>query len=179
MARSFFWLGHRSRPREMNEMNSREAIKIVIEMGEVVASGYLSDLTDDQWMMRPHPGCNHINWQVGHLIVAENHHLNLAKAGAAPPLPAGFGEKYTKETAANNDPAAFVRKDELLKIHAEQHAAVLSTLASLSDAELDRATGIEYAPTVGAVMSLQGSHWLMHAGQWVIVRRAVGKPALF
>jgi len=160
-------------------MNSREALKTVIDMGEMVASGYLQDLTDEQLMMRPHPGCNHINWQVGHLIVAENHFANLVQEGAALPLPAGFAEKYSKENAANNDPAAFARKDELLKIHAGQHAAVLSTLAGLSDTDLDRATGIEYAPTVGAVMALQGSHWLMHAGQWVVVRRAVGKPALF
>jgi len=160
-------------------MNTREAIKAGIDLAEMVTSGYLQDLTDEQLMLRPHSGCNHINWQIGHLIVSENYHLNGSKQGAAPPLPAGFAEKYSKETAANNDPAAFVRKDELLRIHAEQLAAVLATLASLSDADLDRPTGIEYAPTVGALLVLQGSHWLMHAGQWVVVRRSLGKPALF
>lgn len=160
-------------------MNSREAIKSGIDLAEAIVGGYLQDLNDEQLMMRPHPGCNHINWQLGHLIVAENHHLQKVKEGAAPPLPSGFAEKYTKEAAASNDPAAFARKDELLKIHAEQLAAVLATLASSSDTDLDRATGIEYAPTVGAVLVMQGSHWLMHAGQWVVVRRALNKPALF
>jgi uncharacterized protein (DUF1330 family) len=32
-----------------------------------------------------------------------------------------------------------------------------------------------YAPTVAAAFSMLGSHWLMHAGQWVIVRRELGR----
>lgn len=160
-------------------MNSREAIQSSIDLAEMVASGYVKDLTDGQLMMRPHPGCNHINWQLGHLIAAENFFLNKVKEGAAPPLPAGFAEKYTKETAASNDAAQFATKDELLRLHAANLAALRSTVASLTDADLDRATGIEYAPTVGVLLALQGGHWLMHAGQWVIVRRALGKPAIF
>ena len=34
----------------------------------------------------------------------------------------------------------------------------------------------EYAPTVGAVLNLIGVHDLMHAGQFVPVRRMHGKP---
>jgi hypothetical protein len=36
-----------------------------------------------------------------------------------------------------------------------------------------------YAPTVAAVYDMQGSHYLMHAGQWVVVRRQLGKPPLY
>lgn len=160
-------------------MNAREVIKLSIDMAQMVSGGYLEDLTDEQLMLRPHPGCNHINWQVGHLIAAENHHLRTIAPDAAPPLPAGFAEQYSSATASSDDPAKFRRKDELLKLHAEQLAAVLATLERLDDAALDRPSGIHYAPTVGAVMSMQASHWLMHAGQWVIVRRALGKPALY
>lgn len=160
-------------------MNSREAIAAGIDMAEMVANSYLQDLTDGQLMMRPHPGCNHINWQLGHLVVSENYHLNKVREGAAPPLPAGMAEKYSKETAGSNDASAFATKDQLLKTHAEQLAAVRQVLAGLSDADLDRETGVPYAPTVGALLSMQGAHWLMHAGQWVVVRRALGKPALF
>ena len=37
----------------------------------------------------------------------------------------------------------------------------------------------EYAPTVASVLMLLGSHWLMHAGQFVPIRRKLGKPPLF
>ena len=34
-------------------------------------------------------------------------------------------------------------------------------------------------PTVASLFSLAGTHWVMHAGQWAIVRRQLGRPPLF
>ncbi len=160
-------------------MDSREAIKITIDTADFVAMGYVADLTDENLMLRPHPGCNHINWQIGHLVAAEHELIEKVAPGAMPALPAGFAAKYAKEAATSDDPAQFVKKDELLRIAKEQRAATLATLSKVSDADLDRPTGLDYAPTVAAIFALQGSHWLMHCGQWVIVRRSLGKPALF
>lgn len=160
-------------------MDSRGAIKMALEMSSFVALGYLQDLSDEQLMQRPHPDCNHINWQIGHLITAENQLINQVKPGAMPPLPAGFSDKYTKDTAKINDPKAFVKKDELLKLHAEQRKATFAALEKTTDDEFDKPTGVHYASTVAAMFSLQASHWLMHSGQWVIVRRQNGLPPLF
>ncbi len=160
-------------------MDSREAIKGSIDTADFVAMGYLADLTDQDFMLRPHPGCNHINWQIGHLVTAEHDLIEKVAPGAMPALPVGFAEQYTKETATSNDPTKFGKKDELLRVAKEQRAATLAALSKVSDADLDRPTGLDYAPTVGAMFLLQGSHWLMHCGQWVIVRRSLGKPALF
>lgn len=160
-------------------MDSREAMKLSINMADFVAMGYLADLTDEDFMLRPHPGCNHINWQVGHLVAAEHQLINQVAPGAMPALPTGFADKYTKETATSDDPTKFAKKDELLRVAKEQRAATLAALTKQSDADLDKPTGLDYAPTVGAMFALQGSHWLMHCGQWVIVRRSLGKPPLF
>lgn len=160
-------------------MDSREAIKGSIDTADFVAMGYLADLTDQNLMLRPHPGCNHINWQIGHLVAAEHDMIEKVAPGAMPALPAGFAEKYTKEAATSDDPAKFVAKDDLLRVAKEQRAATLAALSNVSDADLDQPTGVDYAPTVGAMFLLQGCHWLMHCGQWVIVRRSLGKPALF
>jgi len=35
------------------------------------------------------------------------------------------------------------------------------------------------APTLGALILLQSNHTLMHAGQFTVVRRKLGKPVLF
>jgi hypothetical protein len=160
-------------------MNSRDAIKLSIEMADTVSLGYLGDLTDKEMMERPHPGCNHINWQVGHLVASENQMMNQIAPGSMPPLPAGFAEKYTKETAKSDNPADFLPKAELLSAHKQQRAATLAALAKVNDADLDKPTGVDYAPTVGAMFSMQGSHWMMHCGQWVIVRRKFGRPPMF
>jgi hypothetical protein len=160
-------------------MNAREAIKVGIDTGEFVSLAYLQDLTDAEFLRRPHPGCNHINWQVGHLIAAENMMIEKVAPGSMPALPAGFAEKYTKETAGSDDAAKFATKDELIAIFKAQRAGTLAALAKETDANLDQATGVDYAQTVAAMYSLQGSHWLMHAGQWAVLRRQLGRPPLF
>ncbi len=160
-------------------MNTRDALKLSIDAGNMIAMGYLSDLNDDELMRRPCPGCNHINWQVGHLIAAEHQMIDGIVPGAMPPLPEGFAAKYAKETATIDDAKKFSNKAELLRVAAEQRAGTLAALAKTSDADLDKPTGVEYAPTVGAMFQLQGSHWLMHVGQWAVVRRMLGRKPLF
>jgi hypothetical protein len=167
-------------PKRGNQfMNAQEAIKQVIQMGDMVAMSYLADLSDADLMRRPHSGCNHINWQIGHLIVSENYLVNQAVPGSMPELPPGFADRYTPETSGSDDPAAFAGKEQLLDVYRQQRSGTLAALAGTTAEELDRATGIDYAPNVGAIFSLQGTHWLMHSGQWVVVRRELGRPPLF
>ena len=57
-------------------MDTRTAIKTAIGTANMISTSYLGDLTDAEMMHRPAPGCNHIKWQVGHLIVSENRMIN-------------------------------------------------------------------------------------------------------
>src|SRR5205823_3653372 len=142
-------------------MNAREAIKLSIDGGNMVSLEYLKDLTDEELMHRPHPGCNHINWQMGHLIVSENNLINQVMPGAMPALPAGFAEKYTKDTAKSDDRKSFASKAELMAVYQKQRDATLAALAKQTDADLDKPTSMPWAPNVASVFSLQGGHWLM------------------
>jgi len=163
-------------------MNSAAAIRLAIDSGQMVSIAYLEDLTEDELLLRPHPDCNHIAWQVGHLIVSEHRMIEGAVPGSMPELPEGFRETYTKRTAASDDDLFVHGKQELLAVFSRIRKATLAALASLSDEELDRPASEEirsYAPTVGAAFSLQGTHWLMHAGQWAVIRRQTGRPPLF
>jgi uncharacterized damage-inducible protein DinB len=160
-------------------MKTKEAIKIGIDMGRHISTGYLEDLTDQELLHRPAKGANHINWQLGHLIQSEHEMINIVAPGAMPTLPAGFAETYTKDTAGSDDASKFLKKAELLKVFEEQRAATLKALEKLSDADFDKPTGVEYAPTVGAMFSMQGTHWVMHAGQWAVVRRQLGRKPMF
>ena len=49
-------------------MNSRDAIKLGMDMAQMCCNMYLDDMTDEDLMLRPTEGCNHTNWQLGHLI---------------------------------------------------------------------------------------------------------------
>lgn len=159
-------------------MNSREAIKNNMDIADMVCGAYMGDLTDEEMMKRPHPGCNHINWQIGHLVASDNQMTNGCFPGALAELPEGFTEKYSKETAKNDDPAAFCTKDELMGLLKSQREAIHAKLEQLSDQDLDQPSPESmqgYAPTVGAALNMIGSHWLMHAGQWVVLRRELGR----
>ncbi|MHC4877508.1 MAG: DinB family protein, partial [Planctomycetota bacterium] len=103
-------------------MNSRDAIKAGLDMGNLVGMAYLEDMTDDELMQRPVPGCNHIKWQIGHLIASENQINEGVAPGSMPALPEGFAERYTKETSTSDDPAAFDSKETLLGLYQEQRA---------------------------------------------------------
>ncbi|HEY2251420.1 MAG TPA: DinB family protein, partial [Planctomycetaceae bacterium] len=106
-------------------MKLNELIKYSIDMASQVCLGSLEDLSDKELFHRPDPACNHINWQLGHLIVAEHGMISKEFPQALPPLPAGFAEKYTKDAARVDDPKAFATKAELLDIHKKQRAAGL------------------------------------------------------
>ncbi len=159
-------------------MNAQDVIRTSLATADMIAMAYLSDLTDADLMRRPHPACNHLNWQVGHLIVNEHQLMSKVLPGAMPELPAGFAARYDKGTIGNDDPAAFADKATLMAQYQAQRKGTLAALEWVSATELDRVTGIDYAPTVGAMFLLQADHWLMHCGQWVVVRRQLGKPVL-
>ncbi|MEZ6056132.1 MAG: DinB family protein [Planctomycetaceae bacterium] len=160
-------------------MTPQRAMRLGIEMADLIASGYLGDLSDADMLHRPCEGANHIKWQLGHLIVSEHKMIEGVSPGSMPPLPEGFAERYTKETSTIDDPAAFDSKETLLATAAEQRAATLAALDKTSADDFDKETGVDYAPTVGSMYSMQGSHLLMHAGQWAIIRRQLGRPPLF
>jgi hypothetical protein len=160
-------------------MNARDAVKISIDTGDHISMAYLDDLSDADLMRRPCQGCNHINWQVGHLIASEHGMMEQLAPGSSPALPEGFVEKYAKTTSEVDDPHAFCTKNELLTVHKAQREATLAILAKMSDEDLGKPTGVDYAPTVASMFSLQGLHWLMHSGQWVVVRRELGRKPLF
>jgi len=160
-------------------MDAKEALKLPIATGQMISTAYLGDLTDEELMHRPCEGGNHINWQLGHLLVAEHGMIEQAVPGSMPPLPEGFAEKYAKETSTSDDASAFLTKAELMEIFEKQRAGTMAALESIDPADLDRETGVEYAPKVANLFEMQGTHWVMHAGQWAVIRRQLGRPPLF
>jgi hypothetical protein len=162
-------------------MNTREGFQTSLGLSDMLVRRYLGDLTDAELLVRPVPGANHIAWQLGHLISSE-HGLTEAAGGTAPPLPEGFKEKHAKPAAAIDDPAAFYTKDEYLKLYEEVRKATIATLNSLKDEDFDKPSPERlrnFVPTIGSIFALQGQHWTMHAGQWVVTRRKLGRPPLF
>jgi uncharacterized damage-inducible protein DinB len=163
-------------------MNAKDAIKTALASTQDIMQRYLADLSDADLLVRPVPQANHIAWQLGHMIAAEHHMINQAVPGACPPLPAGFADQHHKSMAAKEPATGFRTKEEYLGLFQKTRAGTLAALAKLSDADLDKPTPGEmakFAPTLAAFFLLQANHTLMHAGQFTVVRRKLGKPVVF
>lgn len=162
-------------------MNAKDAILITMDTSLVVLKAYFSDLTDAELLTRPYPGCNHLAWQLGHLIKSESEMLNMLRAGSGPELPAGFVEAHSKENAGSDDPSKFGTRQQYVDLLDKVRAASKAALEKCSDADLDQ-PGPEplrnFCPTVGSLFCMIGTHPMMHAGQFVPVRRALGKPVV-
>jgi hypothetical protein len=125
------------------------------------------------------PGANHIAWQLGHLISSE---CEIGKATGAtyPELPAGFKEQHSAKNAAQDK--GFGTKADYLNLFKRVRDTTLASVGKLSDTDLDKPTTgnmAEWAPTWGRLFGLISTHDMMHAGQFTVVRRKLGKPVLF
>lgn len=162
-------------------MSAKPYIRQTLDMGNLVMTRYLNDLSDSDFFTRPIPGMNTIAWQVGHLISVEHKIVEGIKPGASPALPEGFDAQHSKETAPLDDPSKFPTKGDYLNLWAAQHAATVAVLEGLSDEEIAAKAPYDFggmAPTVGHALNFMGTHALMHVGQFVPVRRQAGKPVV-
>jgi uncharacterized damage-inducible protein DinB len=157
-------------------------LRASLETAAFAINGYLQDLTDEDLLVRPVENANHMAYQLGHLIASEHAMINAVSPGSMPDLPEGFADAYTKESPQSDDPSRFHTKAEYVELMRAQRAGTLAALEQISDETLDRPSPEnyrEYAPTVGSIFALQAIHWMMHSGQWVIVRRKLGHAPLF
>jgi hypothetical protein len=163
-------------------MNAKDAIRSALNSSQHMVSWFLEDLSDADLLVRPVPGANHIAWQLGHLILSEQRMLGIVPGATFPALPAGFAEQHGKETAAAEPPRGFSTKAQYLELFRRTRQATQDALERLPEADLDRPVEgqmARLAPTVGALLLLASTHTMMHAGQFSVVRRKLGKPVLF
>lgn len=163
-------------------MDIRQAIRATLSQSDAIVGSYLGGLSDADLLVRALPGTNHIAWQLGHLINSERYLVNAAVPGSIEPLPEGFDQRHKTPTAQSDDPAAFFTKDEYLALAAQVRAGTLRVTDQLEAERFDQPT-VERVPpmvnTVGETLLFISAHWLMHAGQWALVRRKLGHAPLY
>ncbi len=164
-------------------MHGVDVIRTALQSTQHLVNWFLSDLNDEELLVRPVAGANHIAWQMGHLIVSESGLLRQQLPDAVyPELPAGFAEQHSKDTQAMEPPKGFASKAVYAELFRQARQTTLEIVAKLQDSDLDQPTTgnmAPFAPTLGALFLLVSNHSLMHAGQFSVVRRKLGKPVLF
>jgi len=164
-------------------MNGCQAIQSTLESNKGILNWYVGDFTDAEMFVRPIPEANHAAWQIGHIILGDVYLIKEELPEAVyPELPAGFVEIHSKAGAIQEGPEGFLPKAEMLKLWDEVRAATIATVGKLTDADLDKPTTGSmkgFAKTHGELFLMMANHTLMHAGQFSVTRRKLGKPVLF
>jgi len=164
-------------------VNGIEVLRASLSGTQFMMKWFLEDFTDADLLVRPVPNANHAAWQIGNVISGDSHLIKEQLPDAAfPQLPAGFVEKHGPAGVKDDGPAGFLSKAEYFALLDQVRAATIAALDPLTDTDLDRPTigkMAEFAPTLGRLFLLISDHTLMHAGQFSVIRRYLGKPVLF
>jgi len=162
-------------------MNTQQTLINTLNTSAMVLGSYVGDLTDEELMNRPGEGCNHIAWQLGHLINSECGLMEMISPGSAIELPEGFAEKHSNDQQGNDSRADFCSQAEYLALTEKVHAASIAMFEKLTDDDFAKPAPEHFRqmfPTMGHVCVLLATHPMMHAGQVVPVRRKTGKPVV-
>jgi hypothetical protein len=162
-------------------MNGREAIQVALEATKGNLPAYVSDFSDADLLVRPVPGANHAAWQIGNVIAGDVFFISQELPDTPyPALPNGFYELHGNEGAKKDE--GFLTRAEYLALFEKVRNATIAAVGKLTDADLDRPVtgkGKVLAATLGKLFIMLSNHTLMHAGQFTVIRRKLGKPVLF
>jgi hypothetical protein len=162
-------------------VRATDAYVELMDLSERVLHSYVDDLSDADLKRIPIEGMNPIALQFGHLIQSERWFLESLAPGTAPALPEGFEQKHNLKEGNPADTSRYLPRDQYWALYEKQGKATKDYLAKLSEADLDKPspeTFRAFAPTVGSIMNMVGGHVMMHVGQFVVVRRQLGKPVV-
>ena len=133
-------------------MGPKDVIRHVFKSNDNMLNSYLSDLSDADLLLRPVPGSNHIAWQLGHLISAEQSLLKYIPGTTPIELPAGWAEKYSADSSRSDSASGFLTKAQYLDMYQKSRANAVKNLDSFAEADLEKPTTgrlAQFAPTAG------------------------------
>ena len=162
-------------------MSEKAAITQTLDSSTQILGSYINDLDDDALRLRPMDGINPIAWQLGHLLSFEHAMVEGIKPGSSPALPEGFDDNHSTDAAKAKRDQGFCSLAEYQRLMQAQRTATKAVLDALTEDEL-RAPAPErfrsFTATVSDGLNMIGIHNLMHAGQFVVVRRKLDKPVV-
>ena len=142
----------------------------------------ISDISSDLWTKTPKVLDTNLNWQIGHIILANYLHGIASISGVSEALREKIVmSDYIKFYGLKSNPSDFENekptRKELIEIYEFTLSLVLENLNNLSDSELDNNTEI---PNPAAKTKYEALKWLSHHQSWhngqiAMLRRVLNK----
>ena len=154
-----------------------EIIRSFFTLPDFMLNSYLEDMSDTELVETRIANVNLWNWQFGHLLFGEHHHMKELKIVDPPVFPNGFIELYTPD-GVDSEKSKFFCKAELFRIKKDVRNFTLTVLDSLTVEQLCSPTpeSLKYlGPNVLSVFASEVGHWMHHIGQLALIRKSLGK----
>lgn len=153
------------------------------------ARAYTESLLDADdpadWFRMPTEGVSHVAWQVGHLAFA-GYRLALERVRGPRPddvqlISDAFLAQFGRGSSPDPDPSSYPDAAEIRATFDRVQARVITELAVLDDAELDRPVAVPHrlCGTKAEILAWAARHEMFHAGQIALLRRLLGRPPLW
>ncbi len=164
-------------------MESKELIKINLEMGFGMISQLVEDMKDVATVFPTEKGGCHALYLIGHFAYAHGTLLQQFMLGEENPL-TEWKELFGDGAEPSADASIYPPFDEVMAMLRETHSKNLAYLDTLTEEDLDKPSKDcppEFESFIGTVrlcFNTIAAHYYMHRGQLADVRRVAGLPRM-
>ena len=156
-----------------------DTIAQALTQSAMLLNRYTADLTPQEYLHRPTPKANCVAWTIGHLILSDRGVLKRLNVADLPALPDGFEKRFSRDEGC---PQAneFGDVSLLLPLFNQHRQRLIDTIKRTTPQELNAPLEKPHPmfANAGEMALFMAAHAAMHAGQFTIIRRSLGRPPL-
>jgi uncharacterized damage-inducible protein DinB len=151
-------------------------LQFALETSRRMLHMFVDDLTPEQRLYRICPEANCVDWVVGHLVLTEQR-FHAVFGAASTPLPEGFDKLFARDETAPRQ-VSYGDTSNLMKLFDQQRDITINRVCELKEEELIVPLTNPHPrfSTLGEAAQFCALHTTLHAGQFSMIRRMLGKP---
>ena len=156
-----------------------DAIAQGLTQSGMLLNRYTADLTPQEYLHRPTAKANCVAWTIGHLILSDRGVLKRLGQTDLPALPDGFEKRFSRDEGCPQADA-FGDVTALLPLFNQHRQQLIEAVKRATPQQLNAPLEKPHPMfgNVGEMALFMSAHAAMHAGQFTIIRRSLGRPPL-
>jgi|WetSurMetagenome_2_1015567.scaffolds.fasta_scaffold146192_3 hypothetical protein len=159
-------------------MSIKEHLLYMLKTNLMLAHGLLDDITEDESMVRGKDKCNHIRWQIGHLIHCD--HYSLSLMGHKVEDYDKYAKKYGGGSEISENAADYPGMKELRAELYKSHEQMIDFISTVAESDFEKTIGEgDKARPVWNGLTFLAMHEFYHNGQIANTRKALGRERSF
>ena len=156
-----------------------DTIAHALTQSGMLLNRYTADLTPQEFLHRPAAKANCAAWTVGHLVLTDRGVLKRLNLIDLPALPDGFEKRFSRDEGCPQA-ESFGDVSVLLPLFNQHRQRLIDAVKRATSQQLQTPLDKPHPmfSNVGEQALFMAAHTAMHAGQFTIIRRSLGRPPI-